>query len=298
MKTIVALATPPMNAAIHIIRISGSNAFNIVNKLVSNKISKKGYCIHHTKIMDNNQIIDDVLINTFVAPKSFTGEDLIEVNCHGGYYLANKIIQLLIKFGCILALPGEFTQRAYMNNKLTFHEAESINNLINATSSQAIALANSGLNKQAINELKDYKEQLFQLVGQVEVNIDYPEFDDIPTITIKQFKTKIDQLIKISESIVKNSLKVIPILEGINVAIVGRPNVGKSSLFNALLQQQRAIVSNIPGTTRDMIDAKINIGGITINLIDTAGLRTTKNLIEKKGLTKSYESIDKANLIL
>jgi tRNA modification GTPase len=298
LKTIVALATPPMNAAIHIIRISGFNVFSIVNKITKPKIVKKGYVIQHVKLIDGNKVIDDVLVNTFIAPKSFTGEDLVEINCHGGYYLANKIIQLLVKYGCALALPGEFTQRAYMNNKLTLHEAESINNLINATNTKAIMLANNGLSKQSVDQLKTYREQLFKLIGQVEVNIDYPEFDDVPTVSVKHFKQMIDSLIKNGNQIVNDSSKVISILEGINVAIVGKPNVGKSSLFNAILNEQRAIVSNIPGTTRDLIDARVNLGGVTINLLDTAGMRNTKNLIEKKGLVKSYESLDKADLIL
>jgi tRNA modification GTPase len=298
MKNIVALATPPMNGAIHIIRMSGPDVFDIINKITTRQIVKKGYIVQRTQLTDNNQVIDDVLVNTFVNPKSFTGEDLVEINCHGGYYLANKIIQLLIKYGCVLALPGEFTQRAYMNNKLTIHEAESINNLINATSTQAIILANNGLNPNVVHKLQALRETLFQLIGQVEVNIDYPEFDDIPDISISQFKKRIELLIKAGEQIIKNSLKVIPILEGINVAIVGKPNVGKSSLFNALLNEERAIVSHIPGTTRDMINARINVNGITINLLDTAGLRETNNIIEKKGLVKSYESLQKADLIL
>jgi tRNA modification GTPase len=298
MKTIVALATPPMNGAIHIIRISGSKAFNIVNKITTSKIIKRGYEIQKTNILSDKKIIDSVLINKFVSPKSFTGEDLIEINCHGGYYLANKIIELLLRFGCVLALPGEFTQRAYLNNKLTLHEAESINNLINATSEKAIELANNGLDAKTITKLKQFREKLFKLIGQVEVNIDYPEFDDVPNVSIQQFKKIISELIKKGNQIINVSTKVIPILEGINVTIVGRPNVGKSSLFNAILNEQRAIVSNIPGTTRDVVSARVNIGNITINLSDTAGIRTTKNIIESFGVDKSYQSLQNANLIL
>lgn len=298
MKTIVALSTPPMNGAIHIIRISGSKAFYIINKVTNKKIVKKGFCIQKAKILDKWEVIDYVLINTFVSPKSYTGEDLIEINCHGGYYLANKIIQLLIRHGCTLALAGEFTQRAYMNNKLSIHEAESINNLINATSEKAITLANIGLNVNTLNKLKQFRENLFQLIGQVEVNIDYPEFDDVPNITVKQFQRKIDMFTKIAEKMIENSTKAISIFEGIKVVIIGRPNVGKSSLFNALLNQPRAIVSNIPGTTRDMIDAHINLNGTMINLIDTAGMHFSKNEIEKMGIKKTIESLQKANLIL
>jgi tRNA modification GTPase len=298
MKTIVALSTPPMNGAIHIIRMSGSHVFDIIQKITNTKILKKGYVIQRTNIIDDAHVIDNVLINTFVAPKSFTGEDLIEINCHGGYYLANQIIQLLIKHGCTLAMPGEFTQRAYMNNKLTIHEAESINNLINATNEKAIDLANHGLDSRVIKALKRFREDLFKLVGQVEVNIDYPEYDDVPNVSNQQFKKKINELITFAQRIVKNSSKIIPIFEGVNVAIVGKPNTGKSSLFNALLNEQRAIVSHIPGTTRDMIDARINIRGVTINLLDTAGLHATKNIIEKIGVRKTQDFLAKAKFVL
>ncbi|MDR2369274.1 MAG: tRNA uridine-5-carboxymethylaminomethyl(34) synthesis GTPase MnmE [Mycoplasmataceae bacterium] len=298
MKTIVALSTPPMNGAIHIIRMSGPKSFAIINRLTTQKIIKKGYIIQRSQLLDDKQVIDDVLINTFVAPKSFTGEDLVEINCHGGYYLANKIMQLLIKHGCTLALPGEFTQRAYLNNKLTIHEAESIHNLINATNEKAITLANMGLNPNTVKALKQLRENLFELIGQVEINIDYPEFDDVPYVTTKQFKSKLAKLIRVIKIIIQNSLKLMPIIEGINVAIVGKPNVGKSSLFNALLNQPRSIVSHIPGTTRDLIDARINLHGVTINLSDTAGIHQASNEIEKKGIAKAEEFLQQAALVL
>jgi tRNA modification GTPase len=298
MKTIVALATAPMNGAIHIIRISGPDTFNIINQVATTHIQKRGYHIQRTKIVDKNKTLDDVLINTFVAPKSFTGEDLVEINCHGGYYLANKIIELLIQHGCVVALAGEFTQRAFMNNKLTLFEAESINNLINANSEKAIAIANHGLSKKVVQQLETFRHSLFELIGQVETNIDYPEFDDVPNVTVKQFKQRIEKFINWSQKIVNESSSLIPILEGINVVIVGKPNVGKSSLFNALLNENRAIVSKLPGTTRDVVNARINLNGVTINLLDTAGLRKTHRTVEKMGIDKSYESIQKADLIL
>jgi tRNA modification GTPase len=298
MKTIVALSTPPLNAAVHIIRISGTEAFNIINQITTTKILKIGYKIQKTKIIDNQQIIDNVLINTFVTPQSYTGEDLVEINCHGGYFLANKIIELLIKHGCVLALPGEFTQRAFMNNKLTLIEAESINNLINTTSTQGILLANNGLHPQVIMKMHEFKNTLFNLLGQIEINIDYPEYDDVPNISNTEFKKQIKSLINTSQKIINDSMMALPIFEGINVTIIGQPNVGKSSLFNAILKESRAIVSSIPGTTRDVVSAKVNIGGVTINLQDTAGLRISKNTIEKLGILKTHESLSKSALII
>jgi tRNA modification GTPase len=297
-KTIVALATPPMNGAIHIIRISGDNAFNLVNRICSNKITRKGYEIQKTNILDNNKIIDHVLINKFVAPKSFTGEDLVEINCHGGYYLASKIIELLIKYGCVLALPGEFTQRAYMNGKLLLHEAEAINNLINATSDRGIELANNGLNDGAINKLKKFRSDLFQLIAQVEINIDYPEFDDAPNMSIKKMNETIHSLINFATKVINDSTKIIPIIEGINIVIIGKPNVGKSSILNSIISKNRVIVSDTPGTTRDIITIPINLKGVTVNFLDTAGLRKTKNKIEQIGVNKTHEMMQKANLIL
>jgi tRNA modification GTPase len=299
MKTIVALATPPMNGAIHIIRISGNDAFNIINNISKQKISKRGYEMQKVNIVDKNkQIIDHVIINKFVSPHSFTGEDSIEINCHGGYYLAQQIINLLISYGCIMAKPGEFSQRAFMNNKLSLIEAQAINNLINATNNTAIKLANQGFNNELLKQLQLFREQLFLLIGQVEVNIDYPEFDDVPEISHKRFQQILKSLITKMTKIVTDSKKIIPYIEGINVAIIGKPNVGKSSLLNAILNQPRAIVTDIPGTTTDIISERANINGITFNFMDTAGIRITNKEIESLGVGKTQEIVGHANLLL
>ncbi|GHU47458.1 hypothetical protein FACS1894218_1890 [Bacilli bacterium] len=298
MKTIVALSTPPINGAIHIIRVSGSSAFTIINKISSPKILKKGYIIQKIKILNKNKVVDNVLVNTFVAPKTFTGEDLIEINCHGGIHLANMIINLLITHGCSLARPGEFSERAFLNHKITVHQAEAINNLINASSDRAVDLANNGLSKEIVDSLKNIQDQIFTLLGQVEVNIDYPEFDDVPQISHKRFIATLNNLILKIQKIVDYSKKMIPIRNGVNVAIVGKPNVGKSSLLNALLNQQRVIVSNVPGTTRDIVNDRININGVTINFLDTPGLHHTKNKIESIAINQARQAIKNANLIL
>jgi tRNA modification GTPase len=298
MKTIIALATPPMNGAIHIIRISGPDTFRIVKTISKEKIIKTGYTMQKISIIDQKQIIDQVIINKYVAPHSFTGEDSIEINCHGGYYLANCIIKLLIAHGCTLAKPGEFSQRAFMNNKLSLIEAEAINNLINATNESAIKIANQGFNKELFERINSFRKQLFLLIGQVEVNIDYPEFDDVPKITPIKFKQILNKLIKEMNQILIDSKRIMPYVEGIKVAIIGKPNVGKSSLLNAILNRPRVIVTDIPGTTTDVISERINIDGITINFMDTAGLHASNKKIESMGIDKTHEVIQQADLIL
>lgn len=295
MKPIVALATPPINSAIHIIRLSGDNIFNIVNKICKPKLVKKGYQIQLTNIMNNNKLIDKAIVNKYVSPKSFTGEDLIEINCHGGYYLAQKIIKLLINSGCQLARPGEFTMRGVLNNKLNLLQAEAINKLINASNDYAIDTANKGLSNVSNIELNKYKKILFDLIAELEINIDYPDINEINKTNINE---KIISLINSFKKTLKISKQISIFNDGINIAIIGDANVGKSSLLNAFVNQDRAIVSDIPGTTRDIIQTSVNIDGISFNFFDTAGLRKTKNKIEKLGIDKSKSIIEDADLIL
>ena len=206
MKTIVALATPPLNGAIHIIRLSGDNVFAIANKICQPKLTKKGYEIQKTQIINKGTTIDSVLVNKFVAPKSFTGEDSIEINCHGGYFLVETIIKLLIKHGCVLASPGEFTMRGVLNNKINLIQAEAINNLINAHNDYAIKVANAGLNKNTNETLKKYRDIIFRLTSKYETTIDYPDMDD--SVNKKQVLSKLDDLIKEFNSIIKTSKQI------------------------------------------------------------------------------------------
>jgi tRNA modification GTPase len=299
MSTIVALSTAPMSGAIHIIRLSGSNAYNILNKISTNKITKVGYAIQRTNIVSGKRKLDDVLVMKFVSPKSFTGEDLVEINCHGGIYLANKIIGLLVKNGAVLANKGEFSQRAFMNKKLNLNQAEAINNLINSNSDKAIDFANNGLNKQTNEKLISFIDQLFVLLGQVEINIDYPEYDDVPNINKKTFISKLQSISKQCDKIIVDSKNGIRHVHGINVAIVGEPNVGKSTLLNAILNEEKAIVSKIAGTTRDIVEGKSTINGITYNFLDTAGIRKhTSSMIESLGIKKTNDLIEKADIIV
>jgi len=298
-KTIVAVATPPINGAIHIIRVSGGDTYKIVGSVCKNKIKKEGYSIQRNEIIDKNKIVDDVLLMKFVSPKSFTGDDLIEINCHGGMFIVNKIISLLVKNGATLAQRGEFTKRAFLNKKMSLVQADAINNLINSKNDLDLSAAHNGLNKKTTELLNKFAEDFFMLIGQVEVNIDYPEYDDIPNISKEDFIKKLEiiknQLIKI----ISDSEEISKISKGINVAIVGKPNVGKSSLLNSLFKEDKAIVSNIPGTTRDAIESSININGMTFNFIDTAGIRKeTKDTIEKIGIKKTIKMIEKADLVL
>lgn len=298
MKTICAIATGMINCAIHIIRVSGEEAFNIVQKISKKEIKKEGFIIQRNFIVDNNKIVDDVLLNTFIAPKSYTGEDLIEINCHGGVFVAKKIINLLIKNGCKMAKNGEFSQRSLLNKKINYQQIEAINNLIYATNDKTIDVAiNSIIGKDTI-QIEIIRDKIFQIIGTLEVNIDYPEYDDVKQLEKDDIKKVLLNTKKELAQILNNSYKIKPIIKGVNIAIIGSPNVGKSSLLNLLSNQEKAIVSNIKGTTRDIVESEILLDGIKINLIDTAGIRKTKNKIEMLGIEKSYQAINKADFII
>ena len=298
MKTITAIATPLMKCAIHIIRISGDDAYEIVNSIIDKPITKEPYKISRSNIYDNSELVDDVLLLKYVAPKSYTGEDMVEITCHGSVYVAKKILSLLIEHGASMADHGEFTKRAFLNNKITLLQAEGINNVINSNSEKSLKIANKCTNKKMSDWIQKMADDLFKITGQIEVNIDYPEYDDVPQITVSDMKSKINQIINNLKKIINDSKEVIPLLNGIDVAIVGSPNAGKSSLLNAFLKQNVAIVSNVPGTTRDIIQYSVVIDGITYNFIDTAGIHKPTDKIEKVGINKSKEAIKKAKLIL
>lgn len=298
MKTICALATPKLNAAIHIIRISGFDAFEIINKIINKEIVPKGFKIFRRFIVDNGNKIDDVLINTFIGPKSFTGENLVEINCHGGLYLADKIINLLVKHGAYHAERGEFTKRAFLNNKLDIMQAEAINNLIFASNDISISGAISTISGELNTKINDIKNKLLSVLGIIEVSIDYPEYDESNQHTNEDIVLKLQQIHKDLNELIQNSKNFIPLNDGIKIAIIGKPNVGKSSLMNNLIKEDKAIVSNIEGTTRDIVESSININGITLKFYDTAGIRKTNDEIETIGINKTFDLIDKVDLIL
>ena len=298
MNTIVALSTAPLNCAIHVIRISGDQVYEIINRIIDRKIKKEDYKIELVNIMDGDKLIDNVLLMKFKAPKSFTGEDLVEINCHGGMFIAKKIIELVIKNGANYAKAGEFSQRALLNGKMDLINVESINNIINAKNDLSLTLAHNGLNNKLSSKLKKLNKKIFMLIGQIEVNIDYPEYDDVQVITNKKLIGELTVILKEINLLLELSTRVIKISEGIKVAIIGKPNVGKSSILNKILDEKKAIVSNVPGTTRDLVEGKANYKNFSFNFIDTAGIRDKANRIENFGIKKAREAYKKADIVL
>lgn len=295
---IVALATAPMESAIALIRVSGENSFELLNKIFSKKITPEGHKAYFGNLVDNNEIIDEVIITTFVAPHSFTGENSFEINCHGGMFIVNKIIKACIKNGARMANRGEFSKRAYLNNKIDLIQAEAINDMIRATSEEESKLAVLSLKGNTSKMIIDVKEKLLKIISNIEVNIDYPEYDDAEVVTKEVATLKLIELRKDIKDIIKDASIGKIIKDGIKVAIVGKPNVGKSSLLNALLQEDKAIVTNIAGTTRDVVEGQVNLDGLKLNLLDTAGIRESEDNVEKIGIEKSLKMINEADLIL
>ena len=298
--TIAAISTAIGVGAISIVRVSGNNAVNIVNSIVKNKnlLTVKSHTINYNHIVDNDEIIDEVLISVMLAPKTFTTEDVVEINCHGGISTTNKILELLLSNGCRLAEPGEFTKRAFLNGRIDLVKAEAVMDLINSKTEKARDLAIRQLDGQVSNEISKLRTIINKTIANIEVNIDYPEYDDIPEITNNEIKKTVSVLKTQIDKFLKNSESGQIIKDGINTAIIGRPNVGKSSILNRLLNEEKAIVTDIEGTTRDIVEGKIIVNGIVLNIIDTAGIRETNDIIEYKGVQKSLEFIDKADLIL
>ncbi len=298
--TIAAIATSVGRSAINIIRVSGSEAIKIVDNLFKgvDLTKAKTHTIHYGFIMDKNEKIDEVLVSVFLSPKSYTGEDIVEINSHGGVASTNKILELLLNNGCRLAEPGEFLKRAFLNGKKDLLEAESIGDLINAETEMERKMSMKGVTKELSQMITSLREKLLNIIANIEVNIDYPEYDDVIIYTkelltknIKEIKEELTKILKESET-----GKIIR--DGITVGILGKPNVGKSSLLNALIKEDKAIVTDIEGTTRDIVEGKFLLNGITLNLIDTAGLRETDNIVEQIGVEKSKKILEEVDLIL
>lgn len=297
--TIATISTALGVGAISIIRVSGPESIEIVNKIFTKDLSNiESHTINYGYIKDGENIIDEVLVSLMKAPKTYTREDLIEINCHGGIATTNKILELLIKNGCRLAEPGEFTKRAFLNGRIDLVQAEAVNSLLNATTNISRKQAINELQGNNSNLIKELREKLIQMISNIEVNIDYPEYEDIEELTNSKILPKLKDYVSNLETIISKSKEGRIIKEGINVALIGKPNVGKSSLLNTLLEEEKAIVTNIAGTTRDIVEGQINISGVVFNLIDTAGIRDTDNVIEQIGVEKSKKVIKDCNLIL
>ena len=298
--TIAAISTALGVGAISIIRVSGDEAVNIVNKITkSKKIDKSPtHTIHYDFIVDNDKIIDEVLISVMLAPKTFTKEDIVEINCHGGIATTNKVLELLLTNGCRLAEPGEFTKRAFLNGRIDLIEAEGIMDLINSKTETSRNLAINQVSGRTSNLIKDLRQQIIEILANIEVNIDYPEYEDIEEMTNQMLSERISSIENKIKDILNKSENGKIVKEGINVALIGRPNVGKSSLLNCLLEQDKAIVTDIAGTTRDIVEGEVELKGIALKFIDTAGIRKTKDVVEKIGVDKSLEVIDESDLVI
>lgn len=301
MSTIVAISTAIGNAGIGIIRLSGEKCFEILDKIFvpKNKSKVKGYTIKYGNIVDSQskEKIDEVLVSYFVAPRSYTKENMCEINSHGGFVVENRILEECIKNGAILAQPGEFTKRAFLNGRIDLSQAEAVIDVINSKTEKEMQIAQRQLEGSLSKKIKAMKNEVMDLMADIEASIDYPEYDVEETTNKKISETlnKLESELNKLEASFKNG-KILK--DGIKTAIVGKPNVGKSSLLNLILGENRAIVSNIEGTTRDTIEEYINIKGIPLKIVDTAGIRNTTNEIEQIGVKKSIDNINNAELII
>ncbi len=300
MDTIAAISTALGVGAISIIRVSGDDSVKIVNKIFKGKdLTKvKSHTIHYGHIMEGETAVDEVLVSVMLSPKTFTTEDVVEINSHGGIATTNKVLELLLFNGARLAEPGEFTKRAFLNGRIDLIEADGIMNLISSKTENSRKLSMNQLTGRVTNDIKKLRQNLVEMLSHIEVNIDYPEYEDIEELTTEKILPNLLTFRENLQNIIKNSSDGKLINEGINIGIIGRPNVGKSSLLNALLEEEKAIVTDIEGTTRDIVEGKITLKGIIINFIDTAGIRETDNVVEKIGVEKSKKIIHQCDLLI
>ena len=298
-ETIVALATPPLRSALAIVRLSGDDCFFIVSKFFTKNITKvEKNTIYHGFIKDEEELIDEVILLAYKGPRSFTGEDSVEIMCHGSPLIFNRIIKVALKNGARLATNGEYSSRAYAHGKLNLMQAESINDLINAETEESKKLSLMALKGDTAKLIEPLKKSLGDILSLIEVNIDYPEYLDIEEANNEKIVEICKENIEYIKKLIKDGVKGNIIKDGINVAIVGKPNVGKSSILNALLNENKAIVTDVKGTTRDIVEGKINLNGVLINLFDTAGIRESSDEVESIGIKKSISKLRDSDIVL
>lgn len=298
--TIAAISTTIGVGAISIIRVSGKDSIKIVNKIFEGKDLEKvdSHTIHYGNIKEKNEIIDEVLVTVMKSPKTFTTEDIVEINCHGSISTTNKVLEIVLNNGARLAEPGEFTKRAFLNGRIDLTQAESVMDLISSKSESKRKVAINGLNGYVGNIIRDLRQEILELLASIEVNIDYPEYDDAIVMTNDIIKPKIIEIKRKLSKIINESENGKILTTGIKTIIIGKPNVGKSSILNRLLDEEKAIVTDIEGTTRDTVEGSITINGVALNIIDTAGIRETEDVVEKLGVEKSLKLILEADLVI
>lgn len=299
--TIAAIATPPGEGGIAIIRVSGSQAIHIVDKIYrgGKKLSTvDSHTIHYGHIVNKlGEVIDEVMVTVMKSPRTFTREDVVEVNCHGGLVSVQRVLEEVLSAGARLAEPGEFTKRAFLNGRIDLSQAEAVIDLIRAKTDRAMKVAMGQVQGKLSRTIEKIRDELLQLIAHIEVNIDYPEHD-VEEVTRSLIIDKGNWVKEQISRLLQNAQQGKIMREGLSTAIVGRPNVGKSSLLNTLIQESKAIVTDIPGTTRDIIEEYVNVRGIPLRLIDTAGIRNTEDIVERIGVKKSREVLDQADLVL
>jgi len=300
--TIAAISTPLGEGAIGIVRLSGTDSFAIAQRIFKGKdlASVASHTLNYGHIVDpdKNEILDEVMVGAMRSPKTFTREDIIEINTHGGIAVTNEILQLVIREGARLAEPGEFTKRAFLNGRVDLTQAEAVMDIIRAKTDKAMNIAVKQLDGSLSDLINNTRQEILNTLAQVEVNIDYPEYDDVEEATTEIIREKTSEFEALLTNLLKTARRGKILREGISTAIIGRPNVGKSSLLNNLLREEKAIVTDIEGTTRDVIEEYVNINGVPLKLVDTAGIRETEDIVEKIGVERSKKALKEADLVL
>jgi tRNA modification GTPase len=300
--TIAAISTPVGEGGISIIRISGDDALKVAQRIYKGKDLSKvaSHTINYGHIVDpdTKQEVDEVMVSVMLAPHTYTREDVVEINCHGGLLATNRILQLVLSYGARMAEPGEFTKRAFLNGRLDLSQSEAVMDLIRAKTDKSMKVALNQLDGDLSRLIRHLRKDILDVLAQVEVNIDYPEYDDVEEMTTKMLKEKATEIQQRIQALLKTAKQGKVLREGLATAIIGRPNVGKSSLLNSLLHEDKAIVTNVAGTTRDVIEEYVNVNGVPLKLIDTAGIRDTADTVEKIGVERSRKALDAADLVL